>query len=350
MPKYRPDPNDILKSVDEARKEVRYVIADFSVELIVSKFKEKPEDEGDIFVPDYQRSLAWTRDKMSYFVESLILRVPVPPIFFYDIDGRLEIVDGSQRVRTLVNFTKNTFALFGLGKVDVINGLKFADLPSSLQKRFNNTPIRSFVLDQSTDQTTRIDLFRRLNTSGKKLADAEIRRGAFRGRFLDIVLECASSDLFNQVLPDMAGGNDPDVERQELVTRFFIYSDYYKDFRHDVKRFLDLHMLRLNEDVDAENLLRMRREFDATMRFLRDNYPRAFYREENGRQVPRVRFEAIGVGANLALREKPELVAGTGDWLRSPQFTELVRTDASNSGPRLTGRIEFVRDRLLAGE
>src|SRR3546814_12394847 len=93
------DPDHIAAIVDEVRREARYVVTDFSIELVLSKFKEEAEHEGDIYVPDYQRSLSWGDERSSYFIESLILRVPVPPIFLYDVDGRLEIVDGSQRTQ-----------------------------------------------------------------------------------------------------------------------------------------------------------------------------------------------------------------------------------------------------------
>ncbi|RUV92411.1 hypothetical protein EOA88_08860, partial [Mesorhizobium sp. M5C.F.Ca.IN.020.14.1.1] len=62
---------------------------------------------------------------------------------------------------------------------------------------------------------------------------------------------------------------------------------------------------------------------------------------------PRIRFEAIAVGTALALRSDPALRPPSDAWLRSKQFEELVRTDASNSAPKLRGRIEYVRDSLL---
>src|SRR3546814_12117215 len=97
--------------VDGWRREARYVVTDFSIELVISKFKEEAEHEGDSYVPDYQRSLSWGDERSSYFIESLLLRVPVPPIFLYDVDGRLEIVDGSQRIRSLVRFVRGLFVL-----------------------------------------------------------------------------------------------------------------------------------------------------------------------------------------------------------------------------------------------
>ncbi|TKB30254.1 MAG: DUF262 domain-containing protein, partial [Mesorhizobium sp.] len=115
------------------RREARYVVTDLSVELVVSKFRDEAETEGDIYVPEYQRSLAWNEEQSSYFIESLILRVPVPPVFLYDVEGRLEIVDGSQRIRSLVRYLRDGFALRGLEKLDILNGYHFADLPPSVQ-------------------------------------------------------------------------------------------------------------------------------------------------------------------------------------------------------------------------
>src|ERR1700722_9282405 len=125
------DADEVSQVVESARREVRYVITDFSVELVVSKFKEHAEAEGDIYVPDYQRALAWTDDKQSYFIESLILRVPIPPVFFYEVEGRLEIVDGSQRIRTIVSFARDGFTLRGLEKLDILNGFEYSKLPVS---------------------------------------------------------------------------------------------------------------------------------------------------------------------------------------------------------------------------
>jgi len=340
-------PEEAEEVINDARREVRYVVTDFSFELVAAKFREEAEHEGDIYVPNYQRNLAWTDEQKSYFIESLILRVPVPPVFFYDVEGRLEIVDGSQRVRTLVAFSKNGFQLKGLEKLDIINGFRFSDLPTTVQRRLNNTPIRSFVLDQGTDESTRIDLFRRLNTSGKKLSDAEIRKGVFRGPFLDLVIECANSPAFHGVVPSISGGSDPRSERQELVTRFFVYAEKYLDFKHDVRRFLDFNMSKFNKTLSARQIADMHDEFQRTMHFIAQNFKRGFYRTESGKRVPRVRFEAVAVGTALALRKSPSLTVTNTSWLRSPEFDELVRTDASNSAPKLRGRIEFVRDRLL---
>jgi hypothetical protein len=120
---FTPSDDEITAVIEAARRDVRYLVTDYPVELLVQKFKEEPEQEGDIYIPEYQRKLRWTDQAQSYFIESVILRIPVPPIFFYDVKGRLEIVDGSQRVRTLARFVNNEFALGELEKLDILSGL-----------------------------------------------------------------------------------------------------------------------------------------------------------------------------------------------------------------------------------
>lgn len=345
-----PSEEEVVAVIEAARRDVRYLVTDYPVELLVSKFKEKPEQEGDIYIPEYQRKLRWTDLAQSYFIESVVLRIPVPPIFFYDVKGRLEIVDGSQRVRTLARFVNNEFALGELEKLDILSGLYYSKLPSTIQKRLLNTPIRSFVLDEGTDESTRIELFRRLNTTGKTLHDAEIRKGAFRGKFLDLILECAAAPIFKSLSPKISKSADPESERQELVTRFFVYSDHYTSFKHDVRRFLDLEVIRQNKTITDSDINKKRAEFHNTMAFIQANYPTAFYRGGKGGALPRVRFEAVSIGTCLALRENPNLTFnGDTDWVFGERLNGLVRTHASNSGPRLRDRIDYVKNQLLAG-
>src|SRR3546814_16607172 len=100
----------------------------------------------------------------------------------------------------------------------------------------------------------------------------------------------------------MAKGVDARSERQELVTRFFVYSDRDHDFRHDVRRFLEIAMGKLNKTASESDISRMRDEFIRTMKFISANFPSAFYRPDGGRRVPRVRFEAIAVGDRKSTR------------------------------------------------
>lgn len=337
----------IQRLIDDARRVVNYIVTDFSIEIIASKYKENAEAEGDIFVPDYQRSLVWSESQMSYFIESLLLRIPVPPLFLYDVDGRLEIVDGSQRVRCISAYIGNKFALSDLEKLDFLNGYQFANLPKTASLRLLNSPIRTFVLSEQADQSTRVELFRRLNTSGKILTDAEIRVGAFPGRLLDIIKECALSAKFTELCPAKRGQRAAESERQELVLRFFAYLEGYTRFEHDVRDFLDKYLEKGNQRPKSD-LNPLVKSFNKMVEFVAKHYPYGFRRSAKSSQTPRVRFEAISVGTALALASgKSPKVSLIQSWLEGDEFKDLTRIGATNSAKLLRLRIEYVRDKLI---
>ncbi|MGH9586844.1 MAG: hypothetical protein ACRD3F_07810, partial [Acidobacteriaceae bacterium] len=172
---------------------------------------------------------------------------------------------------------------------------------------------------------------------------AEVRRGAFQGAFMDFIQECANDARFRRLCPV----SDVLVKRREpaeLVLRFFAYSENYSSFTHDVSKFLDRFVVAHRNNFDR---VRFQAEFDQVMLFVEKFFPAGFAKSKTSISTPRVRFEAISVGVNLALRQKPALVPASMGWLESGDFERLTTTHASNSGPRLRSRVEFVRDHLL---
>ena len=93
----------------------------------------------------------------------------------------------------------------------------------------------------------------------------------------------------------------------------------------------------------------MKTEFDNMLCFVKTYFPYGFAKSERAKSTPRVRFEAISVGVALALREKPNLVPLSMDWLNSDAFKHHTTTHASNSLSRVSGRILYVKEQLLSG-
>lgn len=339
--------DEIDRVVDAERKSIDYDTTEFTAEIMASKLSLQIDDpEADIYIPGYQRPLVWSVRQKSSFIESLLLALPIPFVFLCEIgDGRLEIVDGSQRLRTIKEFIDDNFVLSDLERLDLINGCTFSDLPPSQQRKLKNRPIRAVILSEKADNITRFDIFHRINSFGKPLTDAQIRKGAFRGRFYDIVSECASERLFAKLCP-MHGKKDGPGEREELALRFFAYSECYLAFRHDVARFLNEYLKEQNRVMHIDASLYKAR-FLQMLEFVDRHFPYGFQRSERSKDVPRVRFEAISVGVRLALDIGEQLRVDNFAWLNSDKFRELTRTDASNSGPKLRARIEYVRDQLL---
>ncbi|HDZ9536016.1 TPA: DUF262 domain-containing protein, partial [Vibrio cholerae] len=107
----------------EQQKTVDFDTKEYTIELLVNKYLDGiDEDENDIYVPEYQREFVWHEVGQSALIESIVLGLPIPVIFLAEnSDGRLEIVDGSQRIRTIVSFISNELSLVGLKKLKNLN-------------------------------------------------------------------------------------------------------------------------------------------------------------------------------------------------------------------------------------
>lgn len=332
----------------EMQKDLRFTVHEFTVEICVSKLRS---DSHDFRIPEYQREIVWTDVQKSKFIESVLLGLPVPFIFGVaeeEHEDRIAIIDGRQRLASLDWFLANKFPLTNLEKLDQLEGYYFKDLSPLQQRRFKNRSIRMVALD-GADSSTQFDMFERLNTTGKHPTRAEIRRGAFPGPFTDLVIELAQDSAFVGLTP-MNERATQQREREELVLRLLCYANRYQDFQHSVKGFLDGYMKSENEAArkDPSTLDRHRAEFESVCLFAQQNLPGGDFARGTRNQTPRVRFEALAVGIALALRVRRDLKDVDMSWMDDPAFEELTRTDASNSRPKLVGRIEYARDRILA--
>lgn len=336
--------------IREKQKIVDYDTKEYPVEVLVQKYRDGlDEDLNELYIPDYQRELVWDEVRQSKFIESIFLGLPIPYIFVADLRpeeddlARLEIVDGTQRIRTLDRFLCNDLRLCELKKLVSLNDFRFSDLPLARQRRFNRATIRMIVLTEKADEETRRDLFERVNNS-VELNDMEKRRGISSGPFLELIEELAKHPKFIQLCP-LSEASKLKREPEEFVLRFFAYLDNYQNFERRVNLFLNEYLEEKNNnelDKDA-----FRSKFYATLDFVDKFFPNGFSKKKGHVRTPRIRFEAISVGVALALEQNRNLVPKTLDWLESQEFKEYTTSDASNSKPKVIQRIEYVRDQLL---
>ena len=100
--------------------------------------------------------------------------MPIPYIFLAEtIKGRYEIVDGSQRIRTLAAYLQDELKVKGLEKIPELNGLKFFNLNISRQRKFKNMSLKMIVLSEKTTDETKSDIFERINRGSDLLKDME---------------------------------------------------------------------------------------------------------------------------------------------------------------------------------
>lgn len=333
--------------VDQSKR-IEFYITEYTVEILALKM-----NNGDFEVPNYQREDTWEDKRKSRFIESVLMGLPIPFLFFWESPetGKLEIVDGSQRLRTIEQFILGDFALGDLDQLSLLTGFRFNDLPESRQRKLKNRSIRGIVLSEHTDEQSRFDLFERINTSSKIANKAEVRRGALGGLFQDLVISLSKESVFVELAP-VSKQQEKEREREELITRFFAYSDGLEEYRDQVAAFLYGYTKKMNEHFNQkpEDVEVYRQRFLQTMDFVSRNFPWGFRRTPKGTVTPRARFEAIAIGSYHALQKRPE-IAGKSfqieDWLKSQEFIEIIGADGANAKGRLTARINCVRDRLL---
>ena len=329
------------EQIKNLRKEIDYTTRDYSIDFLVQKFRE-----DEFYIPDeYQRQFIWDDDKKSLFIESVLLGLPIPLMFFSDTeDGRCEIIDGAQRTQSLEAFMSNDLELTNLKKLDSLLGFKYDDIPEYFKKKFDKTNIRVVVLSDETTLDIRQEIFTRINTSGVKANPIEVRRGQFmQTDFMRFIKECSEDDVFLKLCP-LSETLKKRYEGQELVLRFFAYLNNYKNFEHRVDQFIDDYV---DSNKDTFNRDEFLKEFKEMLDFVDKNFPYGFAKSKNAKSTPRVRFEAIAVGVALALRENEKLLVNNVDWIGSDEFRIHTTSHASNSPSRVTGRIEYVRNMLL---
>lgn len=339
-----------LTQIQDNKKLIKYDTRDYVIEHIVEKFKR-----DEFFVPlEYQRNFIWDERNKCNFIESLLMGLPIPFMFFADIDdGRVEIVDGAQRVQTMAQFVENNLILNNLEVLTSSNGFRFGDFDIAIQRRFLNTSIRVVFLEEGTTVKTRQEIFKRINRGGIPAEPREVRRGALDGKFMDFLTECSKNTLFN-VLAPRSEQAELRFEGFELVSRFFAYYDSFQSgfegYNGEVAKYIDKYIEDKNKQwqINDSEILTYRQRFENMLNFAQLILgTRGFRKTPKAKTTPRARFEAISVGIALALSGDKLLKLGNNEWIDSDEFKEITSSDAANNKSRLIERITYVRDILL---
>lgn len=343
--------NISAKQISDRKQDIKFDTRDCIISWLIEKFHQE-----EFYIPlEYQRRFVWNEEDKCFFIESILIGLPIPLMFFADTeDGRIEIVDGAQRMQTLVEFADNQLTLKNMHILTESNGFKFKDLQIAVQRRFNNSSIRSIFLEQGTTVKTRQEIFKRINTGGRKAKPSETRRGAFEGKFKDFLEECVKDELFNQLAPRTKQTEDR-YEGFELVARFFAYSDNYKSnfigYNGKVALYIDKYVEKQNKECEKNSKIinKCKNKFKIMLKYTEKILgKRGFRKTEQSNSTPRARFEAISIGIILALEENPKLgVKDVTNWIDSEEFAEVTRSDAANNKSKLKARIDFVKNRLL---
>lgn len=352
----------IQEQIDEERRAVSFNMREFTIEIYVQKYLQYiDEEDNELYIPDYQREFVWDVNHQSRFIESLLLGLPVPFIFSAEIldTGRLEIVDGSQRIRTMAAYLNDELQLKGLEKLTELNNTYFSQLPSARQRMFKNSPMRMVVLSADATEDVRKEMFDRINTSSVALLPMETRRGIYRGPFTDFVIELAKDERYRALCP-MTQFMEKRREEEELLLRFFAFTDCYPHFSEveskGVARYLDCYLQEKNDNFNDEEKNVKTAAFTQLIDFITVTYPnQGFAKKPNTRGISKPYFEAIAIGAYLALQENSSIVRQCPDALivdkhhRNDFFGALEGRYQTHTARKIKHRIDLAKEAFLHG-
>lgn len=332
--------------------------ADPSVRELITQYKE-----GDIEKPELQRKYVWTKKAASRFIESLLLGLPVPSIFFANVEttGKRLIIDGYQRIRTLVDFISDGVwhgddTVFRLYNSDIINkrwrNKTFEELTDIDKRRLKNYTIHAIIFEQKqpSNDSGMFQIFERINTSGTPLNDQEIRNCVYQGSMNTLLFSLNKNLKWRKLF-----GNPHEDSRMidlELILRFFAMNTvevYNSDATYiSLKQLLNREMATHIED--SVYLSEVKENFEKVIDFVYDNFgEEAFYNLQKDllkirkRLYPTV-YDSLMVATSIALSRGYILANGVDlsgkrmDLLRNEKYRESITQG--------TMQVEHIRTRI----
>lgn len=363
------DSVDVIASVDERAEKIRTRALDLSFNELLDMYK----NEELVIHPEYQRLFRWSEGKQSRFIESLLLELPIPPIFVIEQDegGIYELIDGLQRISSYIHFVHehptsagSRLRLIDCDIVASLDGSTFEDLPRALQVKLKRSFVRVEVLRKESDPRLRYYMFKRLNTGGELLSDQEIRNCTIRlldDTFNDFVVEQSRNADFVATTANLTDEKRDQRFDQELVLRFFAFKNCRAEYKHEVGDFMTDYMERVAShmlpfDYDAE-----RDVFNKTFAVLNRTLGEHAFSGVNevGTFISKFlnyHFEAFTLGLQPYLdqivSDDAELMRRLADAFRAVKSDQEFRRSTTGGGKNypnpLAERITFV-ERAVAG-
>ncbi|MDR7696297.1 DUF262 domain-containing protein [Lactococcus lactis] len=225
-----------------------------------------------VLQPEYQRRRVWDTKKKSKLIESFIINVPIPPIFLYEYEySEYEVMDGLQRITTILSFLKNDFRLEGLELWEELNGKQYDELPDEIKAGINRRYVSAIILLKETASTSDKEMwmkkfvFERLNTGGMTLSPQEIRNALYSGELNTRIISMAEMGLFKEMWGLMDENYIRRMEDCELVLRFLAYkSAIENNITKSTAKVLDNYS-ELTTDLDSSNVDTLEKLFKSTV-------------------------------------------------------------------------------------
>lgn len=343
---------ELLSAIETSRNTLQTDKMDMSFGEIMNMY-----ERGEIIInPDFQRLYRWSDYQKTRFIESVIIGIPIPPVFVAEDDsGRWELVDGLQRLSTIFSFFgnlkgENIINKWMLGAGDMLqslDGYNVDTLPLKIQLNIKRAVCRVEIIKWNSEYDLRFELFNRLNTGGSPLTNQEIRNSLFR----------SISSTFNVFLKEMSSNKNfiesVDVPKEqveqlyleELILRFM---SLYQN-RKNVKKSIAQHMTDFMKEAVVNtnfNYKKYREVFEKTFEILKP-LGRGAFNSRNGMFSTAIYDTmVIGIAENIHRYSSvsPKVLKEKLAQVKSDNvYQAMTRSGGNNSVERVKKRLEFAK-------
>lgn len=293
------------------------------------------------FTPEYQRRRVWDAKRKSRLIESFIINVPVPSIFLYEYDfSKYEVMDGLQRITSILEFFDNKYQLEGLELWSELNGKYYEDLPLEIRTAVERRYLSAVILlketasDEQKEKMMKRFVFERLNTGGVKLSDQEIRNALYTCEFNEALVTIAESKDFRTLWGKLEDESYSRMEDCELVLRFFAYKSACKNNVAKPTAFLLDKYAEIAKQFTYHDVEVLKRLFNETLEIATKLFGNtAFKSSEKSNKSEKMIYDAIMISCAELIEEgyKERLMKLDNNKVSDEKF-EVIKnnTDAFN--------------------
>lgn len=286
-------------------------------------------DEIDLDTEFYRKSDIWTIKAKSRLIESLLIRIPIPP-FYIDAtnDDKWLVIDGLQRINTFKKFIiDQEFTLTELQFLKDLENNKYSDLPRAYQRRIEETELTVCLIEPGTPDEVKYNIFQRINTGGLPLNNQELRQAMNPGKPIKILKKLANLPEFKTVVNFSKKRNER-LEDHELILDFIAftltnYQDYSQNKGHTY--FLNETMNKLNK-LENHLIQEIENKFIIAMKAAYDIFGNNAFRKSSNSPISKALFAAWSVILSQLNPQQIDILINRKELL-TERFIENMRTD-----------------------
>lgn len=247
-------------------------IATDSYEMSIGEVMNVYRDGELIVSPEFQRLFRWDDYQKSHLIESLLIGVPIPSIFVFEMeDGKWELIDGLQRVSTILQFAGllrdadgklySPFVCEGTRYLPSLDNTSWEGKPKgsdaiglSQQISIKRARLSIQILKKTSDEKAKYDLFQRLNSHGSAATPQELRNCTVymlnKPMFSAMKIIAADKNFLRIIQPTERASETQSL--LDFLTRFLVFTFIEYDKRWDIEEYLNNGIIELADLPSSE--------------------------------------------------------------------------------------------------